>query len=135
MSDYRALDDLRRQDDVVLASLDKRLALLEQSGRLQADAADARGRSLETLINSLGTKLDSATERWQAVTAEPAASPAGRALVASMAQLRETVDEHEALVQQMSGALKFARLAFGTSILAGFVSFVQLAVAALRASA
>lgn len=119
-------DDLRRQDDVLLASIDKRLALVEQAARLSGEAATARSAAHDAAINALGTKLDGAVSMWQTVSAEPQASPAGRALVADLEALSIKVEEHDDFVTSFSGALKLARFAFGTSIVSAVASILAI---------
>ena len=120
-------DDLRRRDDVMLIGLDKRLALLEQAHTLRAEADAARQKVLEATLASLAAKVDAAIGLWQAVTAEPAASPAGRALLADVTALQDKVEEHEDFVQQTNGAFRLARLALGTSLLAAVGTIVAIA--------
>ena len=50
-------------------------------------------------------------------SAELSASPAGRRVLGELSQLREDVDQHDDFVQQMTGALRLARFALGTSVL------------------
>jgi len=126
-------DDLRRQDDHLLASLDKRLALLEQAHTLQAQAAEARSHLTEKSFDALGAKVDAAITLWQNVTAEPSASPAGRALLADVGEIKgdvaamgAKVELHDEFYQQTQGAIRLAKFAIGTSLLAAVVSFLQI---------
>lgn len=127
-------DDLRRLDDALLASLDKRLALLEQSSQLEGRTAEARAHAAEKSIDALSAKLDSAIGLWQTVTAEAKASPAGRAIVADLTALRTSVEEHDEFIAQANGALRLARFAIGTSLLAAAGTIVQIYLGLTRAA-
>lgn len=128
-------DDLRRQDDIALAGIDKRLALLEQAHGHQAKLAEARSMASDRALEALGVEVKSAIVLWQTVTAEPQASPAGRALASDIEELRvkhiddlrAKVDEHDDFMQQVLGTLRLARFALGTSLLALVVSVFQIA--------
>jgi len=127
-------DDLRRARDRILASLDKRLALLEQAQDLGRKAAEARDHALERTVETLRAEVRASLDQWQAVTADPIASPAGRAVVADITEVRAKVDEHDDFIQQTQGAIRLAKFAIGTSLLAAIVSFLQI-VATIQRSA
>lgn len=122
-------DDLRRQDDIALASINTRLALLEQHQNLAGQTAGARSDSHDRAIEALGIKIDAAVSLWQAVTAEPSASPAGRALLEDVAALRRDVDgidhrvdDHDAYILRADGALRLAKFALAGSVVAIIVA-------------
>jgi hypothetical protein len=126
-------DDLRRLDDQLLASLDKRLALLEQAQDLGAKAAEARSTSHDRAIETLRTEVKASLNAWQSSSAEPSASPAGRALLGDIAEVKidvaamgVKVDRHDELIQQFQGAIRLARFAIGTSALAAILQVIQL---------
>lgn len=123
---------LRRQSDRALADFDKRLALLEQARELDARSRDAHFRAIEQSISALGTKIDTALTTMVTQSAEPSASPAGRAVLSRLADLTTTVDAHDDFVQQVTGALRMARFALGTSFLSA-IGTVVLAVTMLAA--
>lgn len=127
------INDLRRQDDALMGDIDKRLALLEQAHALGQQAAEARDKAAERQIDALTAEVKSAITLWQTVSAEPSASPAGRALLEDMAADRTTLnahdrmlDAHEARFQQQDGAMRFARAAFGTSIVSAVASVLAI---------
>ena len=113
----------------MLNQFDKRLALLEQSHEHESKISAARGNAAEKAIEVIGAKIDSAIAMWQAVTAEPTASPAGRAMTADINELAVKVAAHEQYIQQANGALRIARFALGTSLVALVGLVLQLASA------
>lgn len=119
-------DDLRRRDDGLLVALDKRLALLEQAATLNSQTAAARSAAHDAAIETLSAKLDAALGLWHSVSAEPSASPAGRAVMADLEEIKSKVDEHERFVVELAGALRLARLAFGTSLLSAVTSLLVI---------
>lgn len=119
-------DDLRRQDDRLAASLDKRMALIEQSHELQNEAAKARSQAHDAAIAALTAKVDAAIVLWQTVTAEPGASPAGRSLAADLRAVSVKVEEHDDFIVGLGGAMRFARVAFGTSVVSAVASIVAI---------
>jgi hypothetical protein len=129
-------DDLRRRDDSLLASLDKRLALLEQAHTLEGHAAVSRSQVVERAVDAVSSKVDAAVTLWQMSSADPAASPAGRALLAAAADLKGDlavitvkVNAHDDFIQQTAGAIRLARWAIGTSLFAVIVQVLQIASA------
>ena len=109
--------NLRRLDDQLMADIDKRMALVEQARVMDASARDAHFRALERQIEVLAAKIDTVLTTMAATTSDPAASSAGRQLVARLTSIEETVETHDDFVQQMTGALRLARFALGTSFL------------------
>lgn len=107
------IDDLRRRDDIALASIDKRLALVEQAGDANAKVADARWTTVEASIRALDTKMDN----LGASLSEPQASPAGRSLLSDLSEMRGDVREHETFIAEVRGGLRLARFALGTSFI------------------
>lgn len=116
--------DLRRQSDIALGSIDKRLALVEQAADSNAKVADARWGTVEAAIRAVDAKLDTVT----AAMTEPAASPAGRALAADIVELTSDVRTHETFLAEVRGALRLARFALGTSFIS-VVGNIVLAIA------
>lgn len=116
---------LRRREDVVLADFDKRLALIEQGADLHAKANEARQTSLQHGLDLLTAEVRTALSLIATATADPAASPMGRQLLASDNDLRrqldderQVVDSHDRFIAEARGALRLARFALGTSFLA-----------------
>lgn len=99
MADER--QTLRRQDDVVLQEIDKRLALLEQATKMERERADARSAAHDRAIDTLSVKVDAAITLWNNVVAEPAASPAGRALATDISEMRRDVDNNTGRISDL----------------------------------
>lgn len=115
---------LRRHDDQMLADFDKRLALIEQGNDLHAKANEARSAALQHAIDGLTVEVRNALQLISTATSDPSASPAGRQLMASDAELRKDVDDvsrasdgHEQFINEARGALRLAKFALGTSFL------------------
>jgi hypothetical protein len=125
-------DDLRRQDDLALAGIDKRLALLEQATTLGAKTAEARADAHDRQVAALGTKIDSAVALWHTIASEPQGSAAGRALLQDIGELKATVAAHELFIQQANGALRLTKFALGASLIAFAASLIQIITALTR---
>jgi hypothetical protein len=119
-------EDMRRSGDALLTDIDKRLALVEQAQRLNDRAADMRWTTIEKAIGSLTAEVRAFASVMQAESAEPEASPAGRAMSTSLNALASTVAAHDAFIQQTQGALRLARFAVGSSLIALVVSVLQI---------
>lgn len=118
--------ELRRRDDVLLAEIDKRLALLEQAQAMEARTREAQAKALELQIASIGARVDNAISLWQSVSAEPVASAAGRAVIQRIEPLERMVDEHDDFIQQSQGALRLAKFAVGASLIALAASIIDI---------
>lgn len=124
------------RDEMTLASMDKRLALIEQAQTLGTKAADAQSAAQTTAINALGTRMDAAITLMTSMSAEPEGSPMGRAIVreiraikAVQADHEEKLGEHGAYFDQLKGSigtLKAASLGLGAvATLLGIIAVVQ----------
>lgn len=122
-------DDTRRSGDALLSDIDKRLALVEQAQKLNDKAADMRWTTIERAIEALTLEVRSFAAVMAAESAEPKASPAGRAMSADMEALARTVESHDVFIQQAQGALRLARFALGSSLVALLVSVLQVIAA------
>lgn len=130
-------DELRRRDDGLLTSLDKRLALLEQSHDLRGRAEEARSKTLEKSVDALGSEVKAAIVLWQTVTAEPTASPAGRALSAKLSELEEADEKHTNGIldlrtwkDEMAGTMKALRaVVLVLGMLTSVLTIVQIVIA------
>lgn len=120
-------DELRRRDDVLLSDIDKRLALLEQATSTAERTRDARDKAFEHQLSAVGARIEAAITLWQQTSSEPQASPAGRAVLARVEPLEETVADHEVFIQQAQGAMRLARYALGTSVISLVLGIITIA--------
>ena len=111
-------DDMRRSGDALLTDIDKRLALVEQAQRLGERASEHRWAEIERSIATLTAEVRKFAETSAAGAAELSGSAAGRLVGKAIADLTTTVAGHEAYIQQAQGALRLARWALGSSLLA-----------------
>lgn len=101
----------------MLTEFDKRLALLEQFITIHAKTSDTRWEAVSAQITALGLEIRAILSQVQASAGDATASPAGRAIVAGIAEIRADVDRHDTFITELNGALRLARFALGTSFL------------------
>ena len=105
-----------------------RLALIERGIEADAKTRGVEFLRLEGVIATLTSKVDAAISVMQEQSAEAEKSPAGRTILVQLADLKKTVGEHDDFVQQMTGGLRLARFALGTSFLSAIGTVVLAAV-------
>ena len=129
MTEPRATS-LRRRDDRLIGDSNTRLSLLEQRNRLADEAHERRYGAIERAITDLSSQIDTALGTMASQSSELSASPAGRRVLGELATLRDAVKAHNEFIQQMTGGLRLARFALGTSFLSVMANVVMwLAIA------
>ncbi len=114
----RTRDDRRRASETLLSDIDKGLALVEQAQRLGDTANEHRWTLLERSIEGLTIEVRKYAELSAAGAAELSGSAAGRQVARHIDELSATVADHETFILETRGALRLARWAMGSSLLA-----------------
>lgn len=110
----------------LLADIDKRLALVEQAQRLGERAAEHRWELVERSLAVLTNEVRKYAETSSSAASELSGSAAGRLVEKHIDELTESSERHETFIQQAEGALKLARWALGSSLLALIVSVLSI---------
>jgi hypothetical protein len=126
---------LRRQDDQLLASVDKRLAVLEAVGRVGEATSEARHKTLERTLENIEKKVDDAAALVTLTSTDIAGTPVGRFISQELTELHAAdeghglaIDAHQKFIDQATGAVKLAKFALGTSALSVIASLITAAV-------